>query len=210
MQLTELSDEALVSQLAAICLDAHRLTARLVAYLIEVEERRLDLKAAGGRCPSRANLELDHIVSRALGGGDEATNLRVRCRAHNRLHAEEVFGREHIARAVDFRQRKSRCVESVEGIEGVKSVEGIKSVKSVEGIKSIERVEAPASRVDRAAGEAGTAGTSIDVAMRGLVGLGFARSDARRAIEAIARRRNARAETLPVHDVIREAIAALT
>ncbi|MDB5217637.1 MAG: hypothetical protein JWO86_5564, partial [Myxococcaceae bacterium] len=151
--------------------------------------------AEGRRCPSRANLELDHIISRGLGGGDEATNLRVRCRAHNRLHAEEVFGKEHIARAVDFRQRKSRCVERVERVEKVERVES---------------VEAPASRVDQAAEEAGPAGTSIDVAMRGLVGLGIARSDARRAIEAIARRRNARAEMLPVQDVIREAIAALT
>jgi hypothetical protein len=46
MHLTELSDEALVSQLAAICLEGHRLTARLVVALVEVEERRLDLNAA--------------------------------------------------------------------------------------------------------------------------------------------------------------------
>ncbi|MEA2752875.1 MAG: hypothetical protein QOI41_7018, partial [Myxococcales bacterium] len=122
-------------------------------------------------------------LSRALGGSDEASNLRVRCRAHNRLHAEEVFGKEHVARAVDFRQRKSRCVESV---------------------------EAPASRVDEAAEEARTVGTAIDVALRGLVSLGFARSDARRALDAVARRRNARAEALPVQEVLREAIAALT
>ena len=46
MQLLELSDEALLSQLTAICLEGHRLTARLVVHLIEVEERRLDLRAA--------------------------------------------------------------------------------------------------------------------------------------------------------------------
>lgn len=46
MQLTELSDEALLSQVAAICLEGHALTARLVVFLIEIEERRLDLKAA--------------------------------------------------------------------------------------------------------------------------------------------------------------------
>ncbi|MDB5214709.1 MAG: hypothetical protein JWO86_2636, partial [Myxococcaceae bacterium] len=152
----------------------------------------------GRRCPSRAHLELDHILSRALGGSDEASNLRVRCRAHNRLHAEEVFGKEHVARAVDFRQRKSRCVESDE------------SVKSVESVESVENVEAPPSRVDEAAEETRTAGTAIDVAMRGLVGLGFARSEARRAIEAVARRRNTRAEALPVQRLLREAIAALT
>jgi hypothetical protein len=58
---------------------------------------------SGARCPSRAFLELDHVESRALGGSDEASNLRVRCRAHNALHAEEVFGR---ARTL---QRTSAC-----------------------------------------------------------------------------------------------------
>jgi hypothetical protein len=36
------------------------------------------------------------------------SNLRVRCRAHNALHAEEVFGRAHIAAHIHFRQRKRR------------------------------------------------------------------------------------------------------
>ncbi|MDB4884428.1 MAG: hypothetical protein JWL95_3194, partial [Gemmatimonadetes bacterium] len=158
--------------------------------------------AEGHRCPSRAHLELDHILSRALGGSDEASNLRVRCRAHNRLHAEEVFGKQHVARAVDFRQRKSRCVESIESVESLRSIESVEAPPS--------RVEAPPSRVDEAPEETGTAGTAIDVALRGLVGLGFARSDARRAIEAVARRRNTPAETLPVQKLLREAIAALT
>jgi 5-methylcytosine-specific restriction endonuclease McrA len=51
---------------------------------------------AGRRCESRAFLELDHRTPRALGGADDATNLRVRCRAHNALAAEQDFGRQHI------------------------------------------------------------------------------------------------------------------
>jgi hypothetical protein len=35
-------------------------------------------------------------------------NLRVRCRAHNALHADEVFGRAHVAARVRLRQRKRR------------------------------------------------------------------------------------------------------
>jgi hypothetical protein len=62
--------------------------------------------ATGARCPSRTLLELDHVESRALGGSGEASNLRVRCRAHNALHAEEVFGRAHVAAHIDLRQRK--------------------------------------------------------------------------------------------------------
>ena len=64
------------------------------------------LDAAGNRCPARGFLELDHIRPKALGGGDEALNLRLRCRAHNRLHAEQVFGREHVAQQIYFRHQK--------------------------------------------------------------------------------------------------------
>ena len=62
--------------------------------------------AAGSRCPARGFLELDHIDAKALGGSDEAANLRLRCRVHNRLHAEHVFGRGHIEERIDLRQRK--------------------------------------------------------------------------------------------------------
>jgi len=62
------------------------------------------------RCPQRGHLELDHIEARALGGTNAASNLRVRCRAHNRLAAEDVFGKAHVAGRIDFRQRRSRAV----------------------------------------------------------------------------------------------------
>ena len=61
----------------------------------------------GRRCESRAFLELDHAVPKALGGSDVVENLRVRCRAHNRLWAEQVFGRERVDRARDLCQQKS-------------------------------------------------------------------------------------------------------
>ena len=64
------------------------------------------VSADGARCPARARLELDHVVPRARGGNEEATNLRVRCRAHNQLYAEEVFGKEHVKGRIDFRRRK--------------------------------------------------------------------------------------------------------
>src|SRR5262249_53883971 len=50
----------------------------------------------GQRCPARAFLELDHLEPRALGGGDDAANISVKCRAHNGLAAERAFGRAHI------------------------------------------------------------------------------------------------------------------
>ena len=58
----------------------------------------------GRRCGSRWQLEVDHIHPASLGGASTLDNLRLVCRKHNILHAEEVFGREHMAR---FR-RKTR------------------------------------------------------------------------------------------------------
>jgi hypothetical protein len=60
----------------------------------------------GRPCHSRRQLEIDHITPYARGGASNLANLRVRCRAHNRLHAEESFGRDHVAHAIDSRRRK--------------------------------------------------------------------------------------------------------
>ena len=76
-------------------------------------ERCTFLAETGERCPARGHLELDHVTARALGGTNEPANLRVRCRAHNRLAAEEVFGKAHVAERIDFRQRKSRDVPTL-------------------------------------------------------------------------------------------------
>ncbi len=64
------------------------------------------LDSEGRRCECRTRLELDHIQPRALGGGDEASNLRARCKAHNLHAAEEIFGREHVAERINCRQRQ--------------------------------------------------------------------------------------------------------
>jgi len=54
--------------------------------------------ADGRRCESRWQLEFDHVDPASLGGASTAANLRIRCRKHNVLYAEEVYGREHMAR----------------------------------------------------------------------------------------------------------------
>jgi hypothetical protein len=46
----------------------------------------------GTRCEERRALELDHIVPVARGGESSEMNLRLRCRAHNQLEAENLFG----------------------------------------------------------------------------------------------------------------------
>src|SRR5262249_54194009 len=47
---------------------------------------------------SRTLLELDHRNARALGGTDDAANLALKCRRHNGLDAERVFGRQYVER----------------------------------------------------------------------------------------------------------------
>jgi hypothetical protein len=74
-------------------------------------ERCTFVNEAGERCPATAFLEVDHIHARAKGGTGAAKNLRVLCRAHNQLVAEQAFGREHIARKIHLRRNKSRSEE---------------------------------------------------------------------------------------------------
>ncbi|HET9553225.1 MAG TPA: HNH endonuclease signature motif containing protein, partial [Anaeromyxobacteraceae bacterium] len=61
----------------------------------------------GHRCGSRWRLELDHIEAAALGGPSTIENLRLTCAQHNRLHAEQTFGRAFMDRF-----RKPRTGES--------------------------------------------------------------------------------------------------
>jgi hypothetical protein len=67
-------------------------------------ERCTFTDAEGHRCPATTWLELDHVVARARDGTSDLRNLRVRCRAHNRLHAEQTFGKEHVERAIRERR----------------------------------------------------------------------------------------------------------
>ena len=52
----------------------------------------------GRRCASRWKVEIDHVVPAARGGPPIASNLRLLCANHNAYHAEQTYGREHMAR----------------------------------------------------------------------------------------------------------------
>lgn len=51
----------------------------------------------GVRCSETADLELHHIVPFGKMGGNEASNLCLRCRGHNAHQAIEDYGRQHMA-----------------------------------------------------------------------------------------------------------------
>jgi hypothetical protein len=48
--------------------------------------------ATGKVCGSRYQVQVDHIVPRALGGSDQPENLRLLCRQHNLHEAERILG----------------------------------------------------------------------------------------------------------------------
>ncbi len=65
----------------------------------------------GVRCTSKAFLQYDHTLPRALGGSGKAGESRLLCQQHNLHHAKRVFGREPVERSIDLRQRKSQPAE---------------------------------------------------------------------------------------------------
>jgi 5-methylcytosine-specific restriction endonuclease McrA len=68
----------------------------------------------GRRCTSRAFLQLHHVRAHAIGGPSTFENLRLLCGAHNRLLAEQDFGRAHQERRVTQRSSKIVATRSKE------------------------------------------------------------------------------------------------
>ena len=62
--------------------------------------------AEGHRCEERGWLELDHVDPKALDGSDDPSNLRVRCRAHNMMHAKDTFGAVYIDRRIQSAKKE--------------------------------------------------------------------------------------------------------
>jgi hypothetical protein len=62
--------------------------------------------AEGHRCESRWQLEYDHIDP---AGPSTVENVRLLCRQHNLLHAERIYGKEHMDQ---FRRRQTFSGES--------------------------------------------------------------------------------------------------
>ena len=123
----------------------------------------------GHRCPSREFVEIDHIVARAHAGTDDAPNVRLLCQPHKRLHAEQDFGEEHVARAIHLRQQQYDATET----------------------QNDPRAEV------------------LETVTRGLVGLGFKKTDVGRTVHVIAQL-HAGGAVPAAGEWIREGIAALT
>ena len=73
----------------------------------------------GHRCTARSGIEFDHIEPVARGGESTASNLRLRCRAHNQLEAGRVFG----ACFMDDKRRAARSPGPAAGMARVKPIQ---------------------------------------------------------------------------------------
>src|SRR6478735_2403844 len=65
------------------------------------------VSASGRRCDARAFVQLDHVVPFARRGGNEVSNLRLFCRAHNRFHARQCFGALHLAAKIAVKRART-------------------------------------------------------------------------------------------------------
>jgi hypothetical protein len=60
----------------------------------------------GHRCEETRGLECDHKVPWAEGGPTTPSNLRLLCKAHNQLAAEQAFGKEYIESRREIAERE--------------------------------------------------------------------------------------------------------
>jgi hypothetical protein len=138
----------------------------------------------GRRCETRAFLELDHAEPKALGGSNDVHNLRVRCRAHNQLWAEQTFGRERVERGRNLRQKKSTPRAGEVGVPS----------HATPGQN--EMSEAPRAAIFE----------KVHLALRAM---GFREVEARRAIAKVMRARDAN-DPLGLERLLRETLLVAT
>ena len=156
---------------------------------------------SGRRCESRTWLELDHRVPRARGGPDDASNLAVVCRAHNRLAAEQQFGRQHMDRAAGKRLAGGTTVDRTKAPDSGTATEGPSECECPDGAdeRALDGGTPPAHR--RQSG-------SDELVVGALCRMGFQVREARRALRTVEERRM-RTPNDAIVPLLREALAVL-
>ncbi len=146
-------------------------------------ERCTYVDAEGNRCPARGFLELDHIHAKALGGSDEAPNIRLRCRVHNRLHAEQVFGRAYIEKRVHLPQRKYAATARASERKHTAAAEAPPTYPAP---AQAPRTFAATARASGRQHTGAAQTPSFETAARGLRSLGFREPEVREVITRLA------------------------
>jgi len=128
MKLADLSDVQLLESLKSLVGQARAVLARLLAHLVEVEERRLHLEAAcpsmfqfcgsGSACPrTRRAGASTRLVSRTASPTCSCGSSGVSSRSPpwgSFVNAERVFGRQHVERRIRERRDPSQRGYSTE------------------------------------------------------------------------------------------------
>ena len=175
-----------------------RVTAAVRRQVFERDGLRCSyVSPEGRRCDARAFLELDHVEPRAHAGADDATNLRVRCRAHNQFAAERVFGREHMEHCRHFVRTKCSGEPSADG-------------HGVEGWPRENKLgyEAAPSAVQVKA-QQGKSTSTVRRVCSALKRMGFRDGEAQKAVARVVSLHQ-NVEDLPVEQALREALFAAT
>ena len=166
----------------------------------------------GNRCPALGFLELDHVAARALGGSGKASNLRVLCKPHNRLVAEDTFGRAYVERAVQARRAETAAKRLVVAESSVEPVAGAPPMRVAHA--ATFGVECAVSSAPLAHPDSPIAGGQHVVqcarALEGLVRLGFKRIEAARALDTVVGRRGGPVEAGALPEVLRGTLRLLT
>jgi hypothetical protein len=138
------------------------------------------VSANGRRCSARAFLELDHAAPRGQGGKGHAGNIRVRCRAHNQLWAEQAYGRERVERCRNLRQQKRQS-------------------KRAEPERPEPKLPQPEV----------VSATPFEMLRRALTGMGFRDAQAHRALDELATLHGQTSDPLTLEQLLREALAVI-
>jgi Holliday junction resolvasome RuvABC DNA-binding subunit len=63
--------------------------------------------------------------------------LRVRCRDHNRLHAERVFGKEHVAQAIHFPRKRYSADDALRAAQRGLTNMGFRSAEAERALAAV-------------------------------------------------------------------------
>jgi hypothetical protein len=95
---------------------AEHIQAHVRREVAERDDYRCTFVSADGQCcGSQSFLQFDHIVPKARRGPSTAANLRLRCKAHNTLAAEKIFGRDFIEKKIAEKRQRTTAANRANG-----------------------------------------------------------------------------------------------
>jgi 5-methylcytosine-specific restriction endonuclease McrA len=106
----------------------------------------------GRRCESRSNIEYDHVQPVARSGGSGADNVRLLCRAHNQLRAEQTFGAGFMAEKREAARQRTLDREQREAAKAVQRRAHDAAEELVPGLMSLGLSQTEARTKARTAG----------------------------------------------------------